>query len=1005
MRPFAALWLTRIGALRMPAEMGELSQYLGELGAKIDLWLEQKTYLPLVARQVQKLPTRGSRSGDPRVVTVHQAIRQIAGVSESGDFSNAQIAGINRRSRLIRDLLRMLLEADEPLILLGDPGTGKTMTLLNAARLMADSQRRRVFPRVIVYIRLGEFRFQHSPITDRDVFAYIERQAPEPIRPFLRSLDESYRLIVLFDGMDEMSRVRYNDHVKALTSFASARRNRTPTLFSCRITDFNEFFPHRRLVLMPFSRRQIERFLPMYIEQFPIRIGTENYSVAQLARLFHSGGLPMEPTNPFVLWLLCLHLQSEQSLPGSRVELLEFYNKENFQRKSETLAPGELKFPQASVFFEALACIAYFLMERNAGPSVAVADLIGREGWSQEQVTEFVRVGSRCGALVQSENEAGLLVRFDHHRLQEYFAARYIRGRRPAIDWLARLDEPRWQETMFNLALMGAAEEVIQTLTQAIHLSDDGKSTTLQSPIPEHLLADRVELASRLARQTVTAVELARTVLIPELLNSMLILARRGNPITQVKVIRACQNAPGIDTVTILDSPLRSNIRWVREQALVVLAATRGVLGESSQWVSEISRDVAAETLVLRLPPYCKAVKRAARPQWWYCLALAFLACAVNVALLGAEAYAILLGFEHFGADKFGWLASPVGVICAKGLFVASVVAGMYFAPAKLWAFVLGAVTGEGLLSFVGTELWHGHLAVLWVPVPILYLWGPLLFLGVALAWPCRALGVSVYLAGTTRLRRGSLSARSLFATLWSESFAEAVSAARSANGALFKRLGWISLGALCIALFAVTGPRVVPLLDHLASLMHLPFSPVVNEVTVCVAAVYVVLGVVAAFRRSAVILWLPGAVGLLYGSWIVAVSYIERFLTWLGNSFGAMLGRALVCLLIIILLTAVGVLSVAILRRLWLLMTRLEPPNTVDPAIWAQEFRDADSHEQAALLRGADPESLGVDLDDYLQLLTSLEPDLAPSEPALTAYWSQRARFAELKRHQSRGE
>ena len=49
------------------------------------------------------------------------------------------------------------------------------------------------------------------------------------------------------------------------------------------------------------------------------------------------------------------------------------------------------------------------------------------------------------------------LVRFQHHRFQEFFTALYIHQNRPSINWLDKLDAPRWQETMLNLILMGGA--------------------------------------------------------------------------------------------------------------------------------------------------------------------------------------------------------------------------------------------------------------------------------------------------------------------------------------------------------------------------------------------------------------------------------------------------------------------------------------------------------------------------------------------------------------------
>ena len=41
-------------------------------------------------------------------------------------------------------------------------------------------------------------------------------------------------------------------------------------------------------------------------------------------------------------------------------------------------------------------------------------------------------------------------------------------------------------------------------------------------------------------------------------------LAETGNPITQVKMIHACQNLPGVDLFGVLRKLLESPVRWVR---------------------------------------------------------------------------------------------------------------------------------------------------------------------------------------------------------------------------------------------------------------------------------------------------------------------------------------------------------------------------------------------------------------------------------------------------------
>src|SRR5262249_35322763 len=117
-------------------------------------------------------------------------------------------------------------------------------------------------------------------------------------------------------------------------------------------------------------------------------------------------------------------------------------------------------FPPMAEAFRQWARFAYVITQRNEGPAIAVADLTGGD----PNVEAMIRLGKRCGLLTESKAELvdpgavqGHLVRFEHHRFQEYFAARHIHEEKPTVQWLDKLDAPRWQETMQNVILLGDA--------------------------------------------------------------------------------------------------------------------------------------------------------------------------------------------------------------------------------------------------------------------------------------------------------------------------------------------------------------------------------------------------------------------------------------------------------------------------------------------------------------------------------------------------------------------
>jgi hypothetical protein len=354
-------------------------------------------------------------------------------------------------------------------------------------------------------VRLGELRVP-GEIDDYSVWDYVKRKTPQEIRPFIDNLKDSGRLAIFFDGMDEMSRDRYSEHTHALSVFAGSMKRVIRILFSCRVTDFTPLFKHNRLVLIPFSRSYIYRYIKRQIPHFPIKIGYKYWSARQLAKRLARGDLPMQADNPFVLWLFCNYLQEEEEWPKSRVHLLEHYLRSNYLRKVREAKQSKISMPNIDRTFFTLGRIAYEITIRNKGTEIPIDEV---KSFLSSKELVALQAGIKCGVLQNSLDLETTLIRFEHHRFQEYFAAFHLKNNekeRSSFKWLDKLDAPRWQETLFNLVLMGGGHESLSALDQAIkqgisqlnELRTAGK--ILEAPI-ETLVADRVELASRILQQ------------------------------------------------------------------------------------------------------------------------------------------------------------------------------------------------------------------------------------------------------------------------------------------------------------------------------------------------------------------------------------------------------------------------------------------------------------------------------------------------------------------------
>ncbi len=709
--------LTRRGIFPEPQELPALDTYLRNWRAKLEQEIGEKIYLPLEARTVPGMGLGDDQPLSPFVRPVHLAIRQVLGREEGGDSASAQIAAVNRRSRLVHSVVRVLLSSSDPIVLLGDPGSGKTMTLQETALALVCREEHQVFPTVPLYVRLGEFHVA-GKVGPEEVLEFVKRSAPPTLRPWIDDLDREGRLIILFDGMDEMSRDRYNEHIEALSEFAGQRKGRTRTLFSCRIADFSLSFVHRRLVLLSFDRAQIVSYLRRCLPSPTLEVDGEVLGLRRLAQRLDAGDLPVDATNPFVLWLLCLFLYRRRTWPASRVQLICFFHEENYARKHRDAQAVGLELPPAEEAFRAWARFAFLITERNRGSAVPVEILLeGADPQTKPRILDMIHAGTWCGVLAESFPGAERQVRFEHHRFQEYFTALWIAEKAPSIQWLDKLDAPRWQETMLNLVLMGGAEDGVQALATAIGADvidlKAGLDTVVEGDHPtqnrisetdvayrqEARLADRVELGARLTRGAPTS-HAVREELRSSLRPALNLLVERGRPVSQVKMMRACHQLDDTDLLGTLDSLLDSPVRWVGNQALILVTAARSGKGLGKiDLASSIGLSLAASDFLPRLGILARAVASAGTRRLQACFALTALFAFIDLAFLVGGAWGVLgfskilvNYFDHSALRSFDQIPRSSLTMIQVLLVASATLVGFRFFRENLWAWVMGSL-------------------------------------------------------------------------------------------------------------------------------------------------------------------------------------------------------------------------------------------------------------------------------------------------------------------------
>ena len=251
------------------------------------------------------------------------------------------------REEIRRVKLRTLREGVDKhpcLILLGDPGSGKTTTLENLAYQFADEP-----DKLPLFLYLNEFMSEMSleEFVIQGWAGSLEANhwgAPE-LAADLEGYLEDGKLFLLFDALNEMPREKYHDHVHALRRFMdrwAAKGNRF--IVTCRVLDYgDELSGLQRVEVQPFNDDQIKTLLRTILPKkweslWKILTGTQDKQrpLLEMAR------------NPFMLNTMIYVFATDSQLSQSRAGLMSCFTRILLERPKPNLHATSGSMPMYS---------------------------------------------------------------------------------------------------------------------------------------------------------------------------------------------------------------------------------------------------------------------------------------------------------------------------------------------------------------------------------------------------------------------------------------------------------------------------------------------------------------------------------------------------------------------------------------------------------------------------------------------------------------------------------
>ncbi len=339
------------------------------------------------------------------------------------------------------------LERYRCLILLGDPGSGKTTALNHLAYELADQElpsagRGRVGEGVMpLLLRLSEFgpgqRVEDFIVTSWRGSLQSDHWAAPELAANLEGYLTEGRLCLLLDALNEMPAKEYAHRAAALRDFIDRWQSQgNRFVVTCRVLDYGEeLHGLQRVEVQPFSDGQIQSLLQKVLNQHWQRMWDAlvagNDAAHQLLKMAR---------NPYVLTMMVTEFIRRQGrLSHNRAKLMDSFTQTLWRRAQKKCPPGDwLAVP---IQREALAQLAFEMQQRDGFGTTVETEAVKAVMPSQVQpdpkwpprpapADQVLKLAASANIIEMPVDRS--TVRFYHQLLQEYFAARHMLKQQPS---------------------------------------------------------------------------------------------------------------------------------------------------------------------------------------------------------------------------------------------------------------------------------------------------------------------------------------------------------------------------------------------------------------------------------------------------------------------------------------------------------------------------------------------------------------------------------------------
>lgn len=390
-----------------------------------------------------------------------------------------------------KNLFREATSRNEPVIVLGDPGSGKSvsarqLTITTAKNTLKTRRPNRLIP---VFISLSEYVDIDSMGQPQDFYSFLtstltrrSKSTTFTSQYLLEHLDyylDTGRLFIVLDSLDEMPPASFPERCEEIATFMM-KHSTNSFVITCRSNDFGGNIKGREAYLDKLTPKEIKAFIRKRSSLL------QHWRVADVYRSIIDPKFVLNSVtdNPFYLNLILFFLSIKGILPENFPLLFRVVCDDWAEReiRKEMVKAGISKTPdsagldqqhiKATELRAALSHIAFAISSSSGfGTAIDRAEverLCAQYPVATDDIEHAIRLGASGGMLDVSLEESKL--RFVHHKFQEYFAAEFLND---ALErnWIKYEDLPSicrniwWEEvTALLTSVTDHPNEIIEVL-------------------------------------------------------------------------------------------------------------------------------------------------------------------------------------------------------------------------------------------------------------------------------------------------------------------------------------------------------------------------------------------------------------------------------------------------------------------------------------------------------------------------------------------------------------